>query len=143
MLYATSPSPVFHLQHHFCLGTLVLHTPVESKTQSGHSNWRFYTSDKGEMRLKSLFADAVSLLLLVGALGFALSPTANADDGDTMTQTAKVAQAIQSKLHPMVQVPLSYNYNQNRQPSQNYTQAQLQLTPLVPFFFRCWPCHRS
>lgn len=85
------------------------------------------------MRLNSLIADAVSLLLVVGTLGFAFSPTANADGGDSMTQTAKVAQSIQSKLHAMVQVPLSYNYNQNRQPTENYTQAQFQLAPIVPF----------
>lgn len=56
-----------------------------------------------------------------------------ADDGSSMTDTAKVAQAIQVKLHPMVQLPLSYNYNQNRQPNQNYTQAQFQFFPVIPF----------
>lgn len=55
-----------------------------------------------------------------------------ADDGDSMTPTAKVAQKIQAKLHPMIQLPLSYNYNQNRQPNQNYTQAQFQFDPLIP-----------
>lgn len=49
-----------------------------------------------------------------------------------MTHTAQIAQNIQAKLHPMVQIPVSYNYNQNRQPSQNYTQAQFQVDPLIP-----------
>lgn len=49
-----------------------------------------------------------------------------------MTPSAQVAQKIQSKLHPMVQLPLSYNYNQNRQPNQNYTQAQFQFDPIIP-----------
>lgn len=40
-------------------------------------------------------------------------------DEDTMTPTAKIAQNIQCKIHPFVQIPLSYNYNQNRQPDQN------------------------
>lgn len=53
-------------------------------------------------------------------------------DGDSMTHTAKVAQKIQAKIVPMVQLPLSYNYNQNRAPNQSYTQAQFQFSPMLP-----------
>lgn len=55
-----------------------------------------------------------------------------ADDTDAMTPTATVAQHIQAKLHPMVQLPLSYNYNQNKQPNQSYTQGQFQFFPTLP-----------
>lgn len=58
-----------------------------------------------------------------------------ADQDDTMTKTAKHAQDIQSKLIPAVQIPLSYNYNQNTQPNQGLTQAQFQLTPIIPVIF--------
>lgn len=54
------------------------------------------------------------------------------EDADPMTHTAKVAQKIQAKLVPMVQIPLSYNYNQNREPGQSYTQSQFQLAPMLP-----------
>lgn len=70
--------------------------------------------------------------MLIEALSSLSIPHALADDTDTMTATAKVAQTIQSKLHPLIQVPLSYNYNQNRQSDQNYTQAQFQFDPIIP-----------
>ena len=67
------------------------------------------------------------LCLLACHVGHAL-----ADDSDAMTQTAKVAHDVQARLKPIVQIPLSYNYNQNRQPDQSYTQAQFQFAPMLP-----------
>ena len=69
---------------------------------------------------------------LLWALGLGFALTANADDGDSMTHTAKVAQSIQVRLEPIAHIPASYNYNQNRQPRQNYTQSEFQLAPMLP-----------
>ena len=71
-------------------------------------------------------------LCLTGVIGLLHSRAAHADDESTMTPTAQIAQKIQTKLHPMVQLPLSYNYNQNRQPNQSYTQGQFQFFPMIP-----------
>ena len=57
-----------------------------------------------------------------------------ADDNSSMTKTAQDAQNIQAALIPMVQLPLVYVYNQNRQPNQNYTQAQFQFSPMIPAY---------
>ena len=56
----------------------------------------------------------------------------HAHESDSMTDVAKVAHKIQARMIPMVQVPLSYNYNQNREPNQSYTQQQFQLSPTIP-----------
>lgn len=71
-------------------------------------------------------------LWLLTAIGALHAASVCADEADTMTPTAKVGQYIQAKLNPMVQLPVSYNYNQNRQPDQNWTQAQLMFTPIIP-----------
>jgi hypothetical protein len=55
-----------------------------------------------------------------------------ADEDDSMTHTAKVAQSIQVKLKPMVQVPLSDNYNRNVGANNNISQNQIQLNPVIP-----------
>ena len=73
--------------------------------------------------------------LVGGCIGCAVllhGSAALADDEDAMTHAAKVAHSIQVRLKPMVQLPISYNYNQNRQPSESYTQAQFQLSPILP-----------
>lgn len=49
-----------------------------------------------------------------------------------MTETAKIGQHIQSKLHPMVQLPILYNYNQNRSLAQNFRQSEFQFDPIIP-----------
>ena len=54
------------------------------------------------------------------------------DESDTMTRTAKVAQNIQNKIYPMIQLPLSYNYNRNKQSSPGLTQGQFQFDPIIP-----------
>lgn len=55
-----------------------------------------------------------------------------ADEDDSMTRAAKVAQSIQVKLKPLVQVPLSDNYNRNVGPNNNISQNQIQLNPVIP-----------
>lgn len=56
------------------------------------------------------------------------------EEDNTRTDTSKAAQKIQAKIHPMVQVPISYNYNQSNIPNQSYTQAQFQITPVIPVY---------
>lgn len=91
------------------------------------------------MNLRAPIKPAAVIFLVLMAREALYSSRAKADDEqgtdieETMTATAKVAQNIQAKLHPMFQLPISYNYNQNRQPNQNYTQAQLQAAPIIPF----------
>lgn len=76
-------------------------------------------------------SDLVHGLLVAVWLLYRL-PAAAAEDQSTMTETAKVAKAIQIKLLPLVQAPLSYNYNRNRDPNNGFTQAQFQFDPVVP-----------
>lgn len=55
-----------------------------------------------------------------------------AEEGDTMTHAAKVAQKIQVKLTPQIQVPLSDNYNRKVGANNNISQNQIQLNPVIP-----------
>ncbi len=55
-----------------------------------------------------------------------------AQETDSMTPTAKVGQNIQNKINPMIQFPVSYNYNRNRQSNPGLTQGQFQFDPIIP-----------
>lgn len=57
---------------------------------------------------------------------------AASEEHDTMTHAAKVAQKIQVKLTPQIQVPLSDNYNRNLGTNRNISQNQIQLNPVIP-----------
>lgn len=68
----------------------------------------------------------------IGASLLASTILAHAQEGDTMTDVAKVAHKIQARMIPMIQLPVSYNYNQNHTPNQSYTQSQFQVSPTIP-----------
>jgi hypothetical protein len=52
--------------------------------------------------------------------------------GGTMSEPAKAAQKMQNRLFPQVQIPLSYNYNQNMGANNAVQQAELSLSPIIP-----------
>jgi hypothetical protein len=52
--------------------------------------------------------------------------------GGTMSETAKAAQKMQNRLYPQVQLPLSYNYNQNMGANNAIQQAEFSLSPIIP-----------
>lgn len=87
--------------------------------------------------LKKKEAKKITLLFFILITSFVSSLSfaedSNEDTSDFRTDTAKAAQKIQTKMHPTIQLPLSYNYNQNKLPNQSYTQAQFQFTPIIPF----------
>lgn len=71
-------------------------------------------------------------ILLTVFMGMLISTSALGDENDSMTPTAKVGQNIQNKIYPMIQLPLSYNYNRNKQSSPGLTQGQFQFDPIIP-----------
>ncbi|WP_448364234.1 hypothetical protein [Fluviibacter sp.] len=54
-----------------------------------------------------------------------------ASDGD-MTHEAKIGQSVQNALYRQIQLPISYNYNQNLGAANNTTQGQFQFNPVIP-----------
>ena len=84
--------------------------------------------------LRFIRSHLAAALIYIAASPTALISQAMAQDNNSMTKTAKVAQDIQAKLIPMIQLPLSYNYNQNTKPNQGLTQAQFQFTPMIPVY---------
>ncbi len=71
-----------------------------------------------------------SIILAVGAVGLSASSLAD----DEMTESAKIGQSIVAKIHPLIQLPFVYNYNQNRLPNQGYTQSEIEFNPVIPVF---------
>lgn len=72
------------------------------------------------------------IFLIAGVVG--VSANCWAEDGDDMTESAKIGQKIVAKVHPLIQLPLVYNYNKNRLPNQSYTQSEFEFNPVIPIY---------
>ena len=70
------------------------------------------------------------ITLAVGVLWVSANSLADND----MTESAKIGQNIVAKIHPLIQLPFVYNYNQNRLPNQGYTQSEFEFNPVIPVF---------
>lgn len=74
------------------------------------------------------------LLRCITLAAFGVSAKSLADTPDSMTESAKIGQNIVAKIHPMVQLPFVYNYNQSRLPHQGYTQSEFEFNPVIPVY---------
>ena len=74
------------------------------------------------------------LRITIATFSVGLAMSCLADDGDGMTESAKIGQKIVSKIHPLIQLPFLYNYNKNRQPSLGYTQSEFEFNPIIPIY---------
>lgn len=74
------------------------------------------------------------LRITIATFSVGLAMSCLADDGDGMTESAKIGQKIVSKIHPLIQLPFLYNYNKNRQPGLDYTQAEFEFNPIIPIY---------
>ena len=70
--------------------------------------------------------DLFFLLLLVPGIVFAQISSS------TMSEAAKAGQKMQNRLYPQVQLPLSYNYNQNMGANNGTQQTEIGFNPIIP-----------
>lgn len=67
-------------------------------------------------------------LMLIGLHSFAFAQS----KGSTMSSTAKAAKNMQNPLYPQIQVPITYNYNQNLGANNSVQQGEYYVAPIIP-----------